>query len=249
MSLTANILDNSFDSCENVSFDMDDISLNSNSISRKVSTHSNQHNNNNNEDNRIVLTKHSVNIKLIHAISKTLHQVLIANQRLQYYQEILKEQMLSVFSARTIPAIDIDDYLHRIQYYGEMEDNTLIIALILIDRLSNIASIVLSQFNIHRILFAAILIAVKYNEDKIFNNGYYAEIAGVPLEELNVMESDFLGLIGFNLYIDKELFENYYSYLAQIVDKSIPISLLSFKDIINSNSFHNGLHIKNKEIV
>ena len=232
MSLTVNTFDNSFDSCNNVSFDMDETSPNSTHNIRKGSTNLNDEHNEHN-DNHIPQTEHNINIKLIHAISKTLNQVLRENQRLQCYPFIIKEQIISVFSARTAPSIDIDDYLRRIQYYGEMEDNTLIIALISIDRLCNIASITLTQYNIHRILFTAILIAVKYNEDKIYDNAYYAEIAGVPLKELNVMENEFLDLINFNICVNTDIFEHYHSYLVGLIGKSNQSSLLSLKNIIN----------------
>ena len=97
MSLTVNTFDNSFDSCNNVSFDMDETSPNSTHNIRKGSTNSNNEHN----DNHIPQTEHNINIKLIHAISKTLNQVLRENQRLQCYPFIIKEQIISVFSART----------------------------------------------------------------------------------------------------------------------------------------------------
>ena len=238
MSLTVNTFDNSFDSSKDVSsFDMDEISLNSNNNTRKVSVHSNENAQNNN-DSHISPAHHKINAKLIHAISRTLIRVLKENQRLQCYPLIIKEQVFSVFSARAAPAITVDDYLYRTQYYGEMEDNTLIIALIFIDRLCNIASITLTQYNIHRILFAAILTAVKYNEDKIYDNVYYAEIAGVPLKELNIMESEFLGLINFNLCISTEVFEHYHTYLVGLVGKSVPISSLSLKNTTSIQVSH-----------
>ena len=85
------------------------------------------------------------------------------------------------FSSSIIPNISIEEYLIRIQTYANIEKNTLILSLIYIDRLCKIASITLTYYNIHRILFISILISIKYNEDQYYNNKYYAEIAGVKL--------------------------------------------------------------------
>ena len=74
---------------------------------------------------------------------------------------------------------------------------------------------------------------MKYNEDKIYDNAYYAEIAGVPLKELNVMENEFLDLINFNICVNTDIFEHYHSYLIGLIGKSSQSSLLSLNNIIN----------------
>ena len=89
-----------------------------------------------------------------------------------------------------------------------MENSTLILSLIYIDRLCE-NNITLTKFNIHRILFAAILIAVKYNEDSFYENSYYAQIAGIKNKELKVIEYTFLELNDFNVYVNKAEFERY----------------------------------------
>jgi hypothetical protein len=67
----------------------------------------------------------------------------------------------------------------------------------------------ITEFNIHRIFFSCVLISIKYNEDDIFKNDYYAKIAGVTLNEINKMESTFISLLDFNLYINPNVFEKY----------------------------------------
>ena len=87
----------------------------------------------------------------------------------------------------------------------------MIIALIYIDRLSENKNIKLSIYNVHRILFTAVLLAIKYNEDEIYENNIFAEIFGVSNKELNNLESEFLDLIEFNLFITKKIFQLYYN--------------------------------------
>ena len=129
------------------------------------------------------------------------------------FKEILKSQGKMVFSANLIPDISIEEYLIRIQEYANMETSTLIMSLILIDRLCQKANLTLTYHNIHRIIFSAILISIKYNEDNYYDNKYYADIAGVKLKELQLLEYNFISLLHFHLFIQDEIYEKYKKYL------------------------------------
>ena len=156
------------------------------------------------------------NLSLIKAISQTLTSILENNKKLQNFKEIIKSQSKMVFSANLIPNISIEDYLIRIQTYSNIEKSTLIISLILIDRLCQISNIILTYHNIHRLIFSAILISIKYNEDTYYDNKYYAEIAGVKLKELKLLEYYFLSMIHFKLFIPDEIYNKYILYLDNI---------------------------------
>lgn len=156
------------------------------------------------------------NKSLIKSISQTLESILENNKQLPNFKEILKSQAKMVFSANLIPNISIEDYLIRIQMYSNIEKSTLIISLILIDRLCQISNLTLTYHNIHRIIFSAILISIKYNEDTYYDNKYYAEIAGVKLKELQLLEYSFLSMVHFKLFIQEELYDKYLQYLDNI---------------------------------
>ena len=151
--------------------------------------------------------------ELIKAISQTLETILEENKNCPDYKEIIKNQKEMVFSADTIPCISLEDYLIRIQTYSNLEKNTLITSLILIDRLSKLSDIALTYYNIHRILFTSILLSIKYNEDSYYDNKFYAEIAGINLKELNILEYTFSYMIDFRFFINKEIFRKYENYL------------------------------------
>ena len=153
------------------------------------------------------------NENLINSISQVLETIIEDNKLLFNYSEIIKKQSKDVFSSRIIPKISIKDYLKRINTYTNIEKNTLIVSLIYIDRLCRVSKLTLTCYNIHRILFASILISIKYNEDNFYDNKYYSEIAGISLKELNSLEYNFLNLIHFLLYVKDETFKNYESYL------------------------------------
>ena len=156
------------------------------------------------------------NKSLIKSISQTLESILENNKQLHNFKEILKTQAKLAFSANLIPNISIEDYLIRIQMYSNIEKSTLIISLILIDRLCQLSNITLTYHNIHRIIFSAILVSIKYNEDTYYDNKYYAEIAGVKLKELQLLEYSFLSMVHFKLFIQEELYDKYLQYLDNI---------------------------------
>ena len=157
-----------------------------------------------------------VNESLLNKISTILSIVLEENKSLDDYKEKLSSQKNMSFTSYNKPSLSIKDYLYRIQNYTEAEDNTIIIALMYIDRLSEISSLLLTPYNIHRIIFVSILLAIKYNEDICFGFEFYSKIAGVPVNELKKLERDFVYLIKFKFYIDKIEFDNYKSYIDDI---------------------------------
>ena len=119
----------------------------------------------------------------------------------------------SPFVHEHAPKISILDYLLRIQKYSNIENSTFIIALIYIDRICAKKEIILTKYNIHRILFTAILIATKYNEDIIFDNLFYSKIAGVTIKELLALENYFLNIIDFELFVSDNIYKQYSEYL------------------------------------
>ena len=156
------------------------------------------------------------NKSLINAISNTLSTIIEENKRLPNIKEIIKKQSKMVFSSNSIPNISICDYLLRIQTYSFIEKSTLILSLTYIDRLCQHCKLTLTFYNIHRVLFGAILIAIKYNEDKFYDNKYYSDIAGVDLKELKSIEYKFVELINFKMYVSDDIFNKYSSYLNSL---------------------------------
>ena len=119
-----------------------------------------------------------------------------------------------IFTIKSLPKLSISDYLNRIILYSNIEENTLISALIYIHIISKIKPI--TKYNIHKILFTSILISLKFNEDGIYKNNYYSEIAGVSTEELLILENEFLKLIKYKLFISEKTFDSYKLALVKI---------------------------------
>ena len=117
------------------------------------------------------------------------------------------------FLSKKIPSISICDFLERIVKYTKMQDSTLMLILIYIDRFCEINYVNLNFFNIHKLIIASMIVAIKYNEDNILNNEFYAKVGGVSKKEIDILEYEFLSLIEFSLYVDEETFHQYDRYV------------------------------------
>ena len=147
-----------------------------------------------------------INIGLIFV--KSLLKILSENkQSPDYYSKIKKSQDFH-FTILIQPAIPLLDYLRRILNFLKLDFSTLIIALIYIDRICR-EKVFLNEFNIHRIMVIAIYIAYTYNEDKTYDNNYLSLVSGMNKNEIVTLEEDFLELIGFKLFVDDELYNQY----------------------------------------
>ena len=149
---------------------------------------------------------------LLESISSTLEK-LIEETSKKYYG-IKKVNPTSIFNSTIPPQISVFNYLTRIAKYTNVEQSTLIISIIYIDRLCQ-KNYFINEHNIHKLLFTSILIAIKYQEDDYYKLHYYAQIAGVSLKDLIKMERDFLSLLDFSLFINEDLFEKYKNGLIQ----------------------------------
>ena len=154
-------------------------------------------------------TKEIIKYKnLLKEISDILDSIILDNKR---NKKSKKDN--SPFFHEYVSKISIYDYLLRIQKYSGIENSTFIISLIYIDRICNKKEIILTKYNIHRLLFTAILISTKYNEDAIYDNLFFSKIAGVTVKELALLEKAFLKIIDFDLFVSDEIYQKYYYYL------------------------------------
>ena len=195
---------------ENSSFDSEEMSESSKEEDTKTQTDKRK-----DKDDICLQEDESIkNINLINAISKTLTTILESNKKLKNYKEIIKSQSIMYFSANSIPNITIKDYLIRIQNYSEIEKSTLILAIILIDHMCKRSGVLLTHYNIHRILFSSVLVSIKFNEDSYFDNNFYSQIAGVKPNELQKLEYIFLELNDFNIFVEDVEYQQYEKHLS-----------------------------------
>ena len=151
--------------------------------------------------------------KTLSSVSDVVAFILEENEKLPNFELKVSAQKKSAFSAKKVPKINLLDYLVRISEYTEVEETTLVLSLVYVDRVCEENGIVLTKYNIHRLLFTSIYLAIKYNEDNYYTFDYYAKIAGISKDELHILENEFVDLIKFDFYVDSSLFAKYQKYL------------------------------------
>jgi ribosomal protein L30E len=148
---------------------------------------------------------------IIKSISKNLNEIIkenIQNNQMAYVRN-------DFFYYNQIPEISLDDYINRIFKNTKMNISSLICAIIYIDRFCELNRYVLCMNNIHRIFLTACLLSIKFNEDINNNIKYYAQIAGIPVYDLNNLELYFFFKLKCSLYVDSDFYQNYFEYFCK----------------------------------
>ena len=115
--------------------------------------------------------------------------------------------------------VTLKTYFERINRYSNIQQSTLIIILIYVDRICITSGIILNPHNIHRLILGCLILAIKYNEDIYFNNEYYAKVGGVSLKELNTLEEISFELIDYNLFVSDDIYQKYLDYITNYKDE------------------------------
>ena len=155
----------------------------------------------------------STNVEII---SDLLNNICQENKSKKQKQNFL----LKSFINKNIPSISVKDYILRLVKHSKINESTIIILLIYIDRICKINNFFLTYYNIHKLILAAFIIAIKYNEDNYYSMIIYSKIGGVTIAELNHLEIEFLKLIKFNLFIPEMLYNKYYNDLMSLKSDS-----------------------------
>eukprot|EP00188_Purpureofilum_apyrenoidigerum_P002020 Plantae.Rhodophyta-Purpureofilum_apyrenoidigerum.ctg2197.p1 GENE.Plantae.Rhodophyta-Purpureofilum_apyrenoidigerum.ctg2197~~Plantae.Rhodophyta-Purpureofilum_apyrenoidigerum.ctg2197.p1 ORF type:complete len:184 (-),score=39.95 Plantae.Rhodophyta-Purpureofilum_apyrenoidigerum.ctg2197:212-763(-) len=121
-------------------------------------------------------------------------------------------------------------YLRRLMERLNCSNSAFITALIYLDRLMVVNPCNrVTPLNVHRLYTTALLLAVKYHDDLVYSQSYYAECFGMQgTEEINTLEAHLLDMLSFRLSVSEKEYETYKFYLQKID--------LVVKDIINNSS-------------
>ena len=123
-----------------------------------------------------------------------------------------------IFYLNHFPPISIENYINRIYKGTKMNISTLILSIIYIDRFCETNGYILSLNNVHRILLAACLLSLKFNEDVNIDAQYYANIAGVPINDLNNLECYLYVKLKFSLFVEYDFYQKYFEYFSKSIN-------------------------------
>lgn len=113
------------------------------------------------------------------------------------------------------PPISVPDYIARLWEFCRCTDYHWVVAILYIQKwIHKHESHVLSSRTVHRIVLASIVCAIKYVEEDVFVDSYYAEIGGVPISELIALQWKFASELEFELYVNPDIIHRYYQELT-----------------------------------
>eukprot|EP01064_Diplonema_japonicum_P015822 TRINITY_DN2374_c1_g1_i1.p1 TRINITY_DN2374_c1_g1~~TRINITY_DN2374_c1_g1_i1.p1 ORF type:complete len:242 (+),score=46.00 TRINITY_DN2374_c1_g1_i1:44-727(+) len=109
----------------------------------------------------------------------------------------------------------IEKFLYRMCFYGQSSKEVFVMTYIYLRRYQEKTGWALSAENVHRLVLAAFVAAVKVRDDVHYCNKFYSRLGGVALKELNRLEQEFLISLDFDL----EVSSKEYSGVVQMLKK------------------------------
>lgn len=128
----------------------------------------------------------------------------------------LDPSALTRFHSRATPNISLSAYLRRIAKYTSIEKCCVLILLVYIDRVcERLEGFTICGLTVHRFICAAILCASKALCDAFNTNEHYAKVGGISLQEINLLEKEFLQIIDWRLICGGAELQHYYASLVR----------------------------------
>ncbi len=170
-----------------------------------------------NEKNVDKLLNLLTNEQIISFISNDIVQILIENKEKEKTNIIDENDPLY---SNKIPKIKIEDYITRFFTFSKMEISTLILTYIYIKRFIKKENYIISFRNIFRLIMSCAILAIKFNENKVYKNSFYAKVGGFDVDVLNNLEYNIFSRLDFNLRVlDIEFYENVSKIYEDIFDE------------------------------
>ena len=116
----------------------------------------------------------------------------------------------SVFDCTFEVSMSFEEYFLRLVELSEIESNTLIYAFVLIDLITENNKVIITNTNIHKLVFASIYVSMKLLEDEIYNEKHFAMASGIEPEEIALLEKEFLEKLNYRIIVQRSLFETYF---------------------------------------
>ena len=112
------------------------------------------------------------------------------------------------FFSKKIPKLTLEKFLYRVIKYTEIENMTILLAFIYINKLIQKENFIIGINNVYRLLIGAVVLAIKILEDNKFDNEAYSQIGCLSLTEFNEIEYCLATRLNFELNPNYEDLEN-----------------------------------------
>ncbi|CDR95109.1 cyclin, N-terminal domain containing protein, putative [Babesia bigemina] len=120
-----------------------------------------------------------------------------------------KKGVVTRFHSMNAPSISIADYVSRIARHVRCSNECFVLALVYIERITRMhKNFAVSILNVHRLIITAVMLAAKFSDDVYYSNKFYAQVGGVNVTEINLLEAQFLTMLNFQLYVSALEYES-----------------------------------------
>jgi hypothetical protein len=144
-------------------------------------------------------------------ISSMLMELIRFNDKIPLHQG-----RLTRFHSRSPPRISVHDYLQRLTTHATLSPPILLSMVYYIDRLCALyPAFTVSSLTIHRFLIASATVASKGLSDSFWTNKTYARVGGISMNELALLELEFLFRVEWRIVPQPEVLEDYYQSLVE----------------------------------
>ncbi|KAJ5693247.1 Nuc-1 negative regulatory protein preg [Penicillium macrosclerotiorum] len=151
---------------------------------------------------------------LVVLISSMLMELIRFNDKIPLHQG-----RLTRFHSRSPPRISVQDYLQRLTTHATLSPPILLSMVYYIDRLCALyPAFTVSSLTIHRFLIVSATVASKGLSDSFWTNKTYARVGGISMNELAMLELEFLFRVQWRIVPQPEVLEDYYQSLIERCD-------------------------------
>jgi hypothetical protein len=151
---------------------------------------------------------------LVVLISSMLLELIRFNDKIPLHQG-----RLTRFHSRSPPRISVLDYLQRLTTHATLSPPILLSMVYYIDRLCALyPAFTVSSLTIHRFLIVSATVASKGLSDSFWTNKTYARVGGITMNELAMLELEFLFKVQWRIVPQPEVLEDYYQSLIERCD-------------------------------
>ncbi|CRG83097.1 Genome polyprotein [Talaromyces islandicus] len=145
----------------------------------------------------------------------------------------IEENMVQRYAIvpEAIPAAGFQKWVTTVLSTTQVSQNVILLALLFIYRLKKFNTGVRgkkgSEF---RLMTIALMMGNKFLDDNTYTNKTWAEVSGIGVKEIHIMEVEFLSNVRYNLFVSKEEWTHWHSKLSCFADFFEKASRLPFEN-------------------
>lgn len=148
--------------------------------------------------------------------ASVLEEIISENKKNRNYYINLKNQRDSLFNINKASAsLSTEAYISRVADLLDFSESELIYMLVLIDRITVKSNIMLTEKNIHKLILVSSYLTEKMLRDCICQQKYYEAVYGIPICDINKIESYCLQMLDYEAHVSYSRYLDYKCFFDQ----------------------------------